>query len=201
MLNSRDNSSTDAATAPRRNIFAPSTASSSREVAPAGGVFDATAACRGRAPVRDVARARTASPPQTHRPARRGRRFTRLVAGLTAAAALGGLLAAPARQEAPKPAPSRDLIQAAPADVQAARPLGKPRGQAPRSSSARAHRRSTRTRRRPPRAARPVEALAPPPPVTAQPRPAAPPPPVAAQPPAVAPKPARVPAGSLPEFP
>jgi hypothetical protein len=202
MLNSRDNSSTDAPTAPRRNIFAPPTASASREAAPAGGVFDATAACRGRAPVGDVVpRGRTASSRKTVRPAGFGRRLTGLLAGLTAAVALGALLAAPARQEVPRHASSRDRIQAAPADVQAVRTLHKPRGKAPKAASGRTRRRSPRARRHTPRAARPLEAAAPPPPVVPQPRPAAPPQPVAPQPPAAAPMPARVPAGSLPEFP
>ena len=201
MLKRPDNHEPEAVTPPRRNIFAPSPEASSPTPSPTTGVFDAAAASRPGVPVAADGSfgVRVASFMGAGMPLRWGW-GARALAGLSAACVLGVLLASPAPREATVSPPAVRPIHAAPAEPRGERPLSRPSTRTSRSGSRSAHRQPRRARQ--PRQSSHPAAAAKPRPVSPRPTQHAQSRPAAPQRAAVPSKrPARVPAGSLPEFP
>jgi hypothetical protein len=198
MLKRRDNFGSDAAALPQRNIFAAPAATPVREGPPAGGVFDAAAACRSTGSAANTARdhdVAAASPSSFVGGRGRAVVFARACAGVAATVSVAVVLfGLPADRAAPRAVPAERPAEPAPAPAQRARPRPARRSNAPQARPRRSRSfMDGKRRRRPrvvPRRTAPTAAPARPPVVPAAPRRAAP----------QAPEPARVPADSPPEF-
>ena len=198
MLKRRDNFGWDAAALPQRNIFASPAATRVREGPPAGGIFDAAAACCGTDSAANTARDHdvAAGGPSSFFDGR-GRVvvFARALVGVVATVSVAVVLFdLPGDRVAPRPVPAERPAQPAPAPAQRGRPRPARRPDATQARRRRSPGSTRGERRRParpaPRRTAPTSTPARPPVAPVAPRPTAP----------QAPEPARVPADSPPEF-